>query len=288
MQTVYLDKRDRIRSWFTAPRTAAVVALTLAILFLPLWHQTVSARFLLEPVHQAVVRTTVPGEVTDVLVSEGQLVQAGQPLLRMTNTDLESLSAGSDEQLALTGVERVHAQLSHGDLGAANQQHLRAGADQSIADEESARLTARAPIPGVVSSARLHDLVGAYLDAGTLLTEIADTRQMRARIFVHEFEAGRVLPGQEVSLLPDGAFRSLRGAVDHVQVAPDDLPPAVENIRQITGGARLQYYIADAVLPNSGALRSGMTGTARIVIRRTSLAGILIRELRDFIDRKVW
>jgi multidrug efflux pump subunit AcrA (membrane-fusion protein) len=206
----------------------------------------------------------------------------------MTNTDLESLSAGSDEQLALTGVARVHALLSHGDLGAASQQHLRAGADQSIADEESARLTARAPIPGVVSSARLHDLIGAYLDAGTLLTEIADTRQMRARIFVHEFEAGRVLPGQDVSLLPDGAFASLRGAVENVQVAPNDLPPAVENIRQITGGARLQYYIADAVVPNSGFLRSGMTGTARIVIRRTSLAGILVRELRDFIDRKLW
>ena len=288
MQTVYLDKRDRIRSWFTAPRIAAVAAATLAILLLPLWHQTVSARFLLEPVRLAVVRTTVPGEVTDVFVSEGQSVQAGEPLLRMTNTDLESLSAGSGEQLALTGVERVHALLSHGDLGAASQQHLRAGVDQSIADEESARLTARAPIPGVVSSARLHDLVGAYLDAGTLLTEIADTQQMRARIFVHEFEAGRVLPGQDVSLLPDGAFASLRGAVENVQVAPNDLPPAVENIRQITGGARLQYYIADAVVPNSGFLRSGMTGTAKIVIRRTSLAGILVRELRDFIDRKLW
>jgi multidrug efflux pump subunit AcrA (membrane-fusion protein) len=288
MQTVYLDKRDRIRSWWTAPRIAAAVAASLAILFLPLWRQTVTARFLLEPVRMALVRTTVPGEVNDVFVTEGQWVQAGEPLLRMTSTDLESLSAGSGEQLALTGVERVQAQLSHGDLGATNQQHLRAGAEQSITAEESGRLIPRAPIPGVITTARLGDLMGSYLDAGTLLTGIADTSQMRARIFVHEFEAGRVHPGQHVSLLPDGAFASLGGAVDHVQVAPNDLPPAVESIRQITGGARLQYYIADAIVPNSGLLRSGMTGTAKIVIRKTSLAGILARELRDFVDRKLW
>jgi hypothetical protein len=31
-----------------------------------------------------------------------------------------------------------------------------------------------------------------------------------------------------------------------------------------------------------------MTGTARILVRRTSLAAIAARELRDFVDRKVW
>jgi len=47
-------------------------------------------------------------------------------------------------------------------------------------------------------------------------------------------------------------------------------------------------YIADVLLENDGSLRAGMTGTARIVVRRTSLAGIAAREIRDFVDRKLW
>ncbi|MGA7524287.1 MAG: HlyD family efflux transporter periplasmic adaptor subunit [Acidobacteriaceae bacterium] len=288
MSTVYLDKRDRVRSWLTGPRVAAGLTALLIFLFLPVWHETVSARFLLEPVHMAVVRTTVPGRVTAVLVHEGQRVRGGDALLRMANTDLDSARAGSREQVALTGAERVQAELAHGDLGAALQQRRRAGVDDVLAVEESDALVVRAPIDGVVTSARLHDLVGSYLDAGTPITGIADARAMRARIFVPEFAIGRVHPGASVSFLVDGMFGPRFGSVASLQPASGELPPAVEGTQQIKGGTSLEYYVADAVIVNRGSLQSGMTGSAKIVVRRASLATIGARVIREFVDRKVW
>jgi putative peptide zinc metalloprotease protein len=288
MQTVYLDKRDRVRSWLTGPRAVVGLTALLLLLCLPLWHETVTARFVLEPMHLAVVRTTVPGRVTAVLVDEGQRVRRGDSLLRMVNANLESARAGSSEQLALTGAERVQAQLGHGDLGEALQQHARAGVENSVALEESGALVARAPIDGVVTALRLHDLVGSYLDAGTLITGIADTRAMRARIFVPEFAVGRVHAGASVSFLLDGLFGPRFSTVANLQPMPGELPPGVESVQQIKGGVSLEYYVADAVLENNGALQIGMTGTAKVVVRRASLLGIAGRTMREFVDRKVW
>jgi putative peptide zinc metalloprotease protein len=182
MNTLYLDKRDRVRSWFTLPRIVASAAALLLFLFAPVWHQTVTARFLLEPVRQAVVRTMVPGRVTDVMVAEGQPVRAGDLLLRMANANLESERAGSRERYALTGAQGVQAQLAHGDLGPALEEHRRAGVDEAITANKFSELMPRAPIDGVVTTPRLRDLVGSYLDAGAIVTGVADTREMRARI----------------------------------------------------------------------------------------------------------
>jgi len=288
VRTVYLDKRDRVRSWLTGSRIWVGAAALLLLFFLPLFHQTVKARFLLEPVRLAAVRTTVPGRVTAVLVHEGQRVRAGQPLLRMENTLLESAGAGSGEQVALTGVERVQAQLNQRNLGPALEQQTRAGVEDAVALEESDQLVPRAPADGVVIAPRLRNLLGSYLAAGTTITGIADMRAMRVRIFVPEYAVGRVHPGEPVRLLTDGTFRPRTAAVAAIQPAPGELPPAVDSIREIKGGANLEYYIVETILPNDGSLRSGMTGTARIVVRRASAAQMTARVLRDFVDRKVW
>ena len=288
IRTVALDKRDRVRSWFTPWRTAAVLGALLLTLFLPVWHQTVTARFLLEPIRFAVVRSTVPGRVTSVLIHEGEFVRAGDTLLRMTSAPVNSARAGSGEDAALTGLERVQAQLSYADLGSALQQTARARAQQAVVLDQAAQLTPRAPIDGVVAAPRLGDLIGAYLPAGATITQIDDLGRMRARIFVPDFAIGRVRPGAAVSLLVDGTFRSREATVTALQPVAGELPPAVESIKEIKGGAQLEYYAVQAVMANDGSLRPGMTGTARIVVRRTSLAGRVARELRDFVERKVW
>ncbi|HEX4038449.1 MAG TPA: efflux RND transporter periplasmic adaptor subunit [Acidobacteriaceae bacterium] len=288
MQTVYLDKRDRVRAWLTGARLGVAAAVLLLLFFLPLFQETVKTRFLLEPVRLAMVRTTVPGRVTAVMVDEGQQVRAGEPLLRMENTSLESARAGSGEDFALTGVERVQAELNQRNLGSALEQHARAGVEEAVAAEESDQLVARAPTEGVVTSPRIRDLVGSYLAAGTLVTGIADLREMKARIFVPEYEVGRVRAGARIRMLTDGTFRAQTGWVADLQAAPGELPPAVDNIKQIKGGAKLEYYIADAILKNDGSLRGGMTGTAKIAVRRESLAAITARTMREFVERKVW
>jgi multidrug efflux pump subunit AcrA (membrane-fusion protein) len=168
------------------------------------------------------------------------------------------------------------------------QEHNRAGIEQSIVQEETDQLVPSAPIAGTVMTSRLEDLAGSYLDAGSTIAEIGETAQMRVRIFVLEYTVPRVQLGAGVNLLIDGGFSPIHSRVDDVQPAPEDLALALESTQKVKGAADLKYYIADALIPNDGSLRDGMTGTAKIMVQRRSIAGILSREIREFLDRKIW
>ncbi len=107
MKFVYLDKKDRIRAWFTLPRQIGAVAIVVVLLFLPLWHDSVQGRFVLEPVHQAKVRAEVPGMVDAVYAAEGQHVSMGAPLMQLRNLPLQSQVSRADADLR-TGHETSH------------------------------------------------------------------------------------------------------------------------------------------------------------------------------------
>ncbi len=98
LRTVYLDKRDRVRALLTLPVMVVGTAVLLAVVFVPMWHETITARFLLEPARQALVRSTVPGRVTAVLAREGEQVRAGDPLVTMTNADVDADRASAQEK----------------------------------------------------------------------------------------------------------------------------------------------------------------------------------------------
>ena len=288
MHTVYLDKRDRIHSLLSASRIAAALAVFALLIFLPVWHETITARFLLEPGQFAVVRTGVPGLVTAVLAREGKQVHAGDPLLTMANAHIESSLQASRERVDLTGVQQVQQLLLHDNFGPALRAQRLAGAQAAISSEQADQLVAKSPIDGVVTTPQLSDLAGSYLDAGVPVARIADLRSMRVLIYVPEYEVGRVRPDARVSLQMDGSFIPRRASVERIAPLAVDVPPAVETIKKIKGGASLGDYVVEAVAPNDGSLYDGMTGTAKIAVRRTSLAAIAFRSMRDAVDRKIW
>jgi len=288
IRTVYLDKKDRVHSWLTATRIASAVVVLLVLLFVPVLHETVTARFVLEPSRREIVRTIVPGRVESVFVVEGQTVLAGQPLVRMQNAQVEAARAKTQQDFALTGVERVQAQLAQADLGETTQEHTRAGLEQAVAQEEGEQLTPSAPLAGTVMTPHMRDLVGSYLDAGTTIAEIGETTQMRVRMFVLEYVVPRVQPGATVHLLVDGQFSPAYARVEDLQPAPEDLASALETVKTAKEGGILKYYVADALIPNDGSLHDGMTGTAKIAVQNRSIAGFIGKEAREFFDRKVW
>ncbi|HYL96179.1 MAG TPA: hypothetical protein VET69_10270, partial [Terriglobales bacterium] len=50
-----------------------------------------------------------------------------------------------------------------------------------------------------------------------------------------------------------------------------------------------QFYRVTALIPNtSHALKPGMTGTAKVLVVRRSMAGFAWESVRDFVQRKVW
>jgi hypothetical protein len=48
------------------------------------------------------------------------------------------------------------------------------------------------------------------------------------------------------------------------------------------------YYVVDVAVANPGSLRPGMSGDAKVFLRRQSLAGRAWETLRDAVARRIW
>jgi len=289
MKIVYLDKRERVKAWLTAPRIAALSAVALLVLVLPLWPDFVAGRFLLEPTREAIVRAEVPGTVAQVHAHEGQLVSAGQPLVRLTNLQLESATARADADLHLASDQSYQALLRYGNFGAAeyNRQEM-AERDRSLVRENS-QLQILSPISGIVVTPRLENLVGSYLEAGTPVAEVADPSTLTARVYIPEFGMKEVRLGAQVRLQLQSRVMPLTGTLASVAPASTEIAPGLIPTDQLKGITPPRFYVGSVLLGNSaGELREGMTGNAKILVARRSFAGLAWIFARDLVERRVW
>src|SRR6266851_7195870 len=122
MKMLYLDKKERVREWFTPVRLAISGATILLFLFLPIWPDFVQGPFILSAAQRVVLHATVPGTVASVSVQEGQRVSAGTQLLRMRNLELESQTAQAGAELSTATARATSAALRYADFGAAEQE----------------------------------------------------------------------------------------------------------------------------------------------------------------------
>jgi putative peptide zinc metalloprotease protein len=294
MKTAYADKRDRLlrSSWarFMTPAPVASLGIILvALFFVPFLHDTVRARFILEPVQRAVVRAEVPGTVVEVLVNEGDEVESCSQLLVLRNLDLESRQALMEADLQLARSRNTEAQMHYTAAGGKEQELQRDQQKSQMLAQEMRRLQLRSPIAGSVVSPRPADMLGSHLSAGAIAVEIADLSSLRARLYVPESEMREVRPGQTVSLRPDTFFRPISGQVDETAVASSEIEPGLEPKSEYKGLVAPRYYPVTVEEPNpEGKLKDGMTGTAKIYTVRRSLAGMAWGAASDFVRRKLW
>lgn len=289
MKIVYLDKRERVKAWLTAPRVAAISAAALVTLLLPIWPDVVNGRFTLEPTHKAIVRAEVPGTVAAVDAREGERVSAGQPLVQLTNLKLESAAAQANADLHLASERSYDGMLHYGNFGASEykrQEMLER--DRSLTNEIS-KLRVTTPISGIVVTPRLENLVGSYLEAGTPIAEVADPLTLTARIYIPEFDMKDVRLGAQVRLQPQSHMLPLNGSL--ASIAPDstEIEPGLIPKDQLKGITPPRFYVGSVFVKNSlGDLRDGMTGNAKILVARRSIAGLTWVFTRDLVERRIW
>jgi putative peptide zinc metalloprotease protein len=289
MQTVYTDKRDRLVGFMAPARIAILATVLVALLGIPYSRNAVHARFILEPVQRAVVRAEVPGTVVEVLVREGQLVEPGNPLLRLRNLDLESQQALLEADLQLARSRNTAAHMQYTSVGGREQEFQQDRQKSEILGKEVKQLQLLSPIRGNVVSPRPEDLLGSHLNAGATAVEIADLSSLRARLYVPENEIRDVRPGQQVRLRPDCSFRSISGVVADIGVASSEIDPGLEPKSQYKGLVAPRYYAVTVQEPNpESKLMYGMTGSAKIYTVRRSIAGVVWRAAADFARRKLW
>jgi putative peptide zinc metalloprotease protein len=289
MKFVYLDKKDRIAAWFTPRRTLVAVGVAGVFLALPLWHDSVTGRFYLEPDQIAIVRTHVPGVLTGIAANEGQYVGKGTRIAELRNLPLRSDAERSHAQLLLASERANAAALHYADYGqAASERKGISGESQSLA-AKSASLEISSPIAGTVMTPRLNDQVGSYLPEGTELVEIADLSRMRAKIYISEYDFSKIRMGARARVEITGLLRKWNADTVSAGANATEMDARLLDPNALRGMSAPHFFMVDLVIDNpDNLLKPGMMGVARVYGRRRSLAGLGWEGMQNFWSRKIW
>ena len=291
MKFLYLDKKDRIRAWFTPQHTAVALAVAAVFMVIPFWKESVAGKFVLEPVNETVVRAHVPGRVSEIFVREGDTVLAGSRLGILRNLPMESSLSGARVRLQLASSEVREAELHYRGYGDALKEKEQSDRQFEQASSMNAALVMTAPMAGTVITPKVQDRLGAYLEAGNEFVEIADLRRMRARIYTSEYDLYKIRMNAPARLQMDGLLRRRDGKVSLVSARPAETPTWAleEGGKEANADAPPQFYFVDIVLENPGSeLKPGMTGIAKVYGDRRSLGGMWLEAVKNFGGRKLW
>jgi putative peptide zinc metalloprotease protein len=288
VKTAYLNKQEQLWGWLSPSRLALTTALAAAVLLAPIWPEFVRAQFLMEPLRRAIIRAQVPGQVEQVFIHEGEQLAAGEPVAQLSNLALQSQAARvhSDLQIATAGT--VKAQLRYSDIAPAQQLRDQLTQQDRLLRQQVEALRLLSPISGVVTTPRPGDLRGSYVRPGQDVAEIADMSTMQARIFVPEFAMRDMRIGAPVKLLPNSSAAPITGTLDAVAPASTQTDPSLLAKSNLKGINLPDYYLGTVPFHNAGMVREGLTGTAKIFVRRRSLAGFIWEYLQDMFTHRVW
>jgi multidrug resistance efflux pump len=289
MNTFYLDKKERVRAWFTPRRRAIVAVLLLATLAVPISHEKVEGPFLLEPAEQAVIRAAVPGSVMAVYADEGQQLASGAPVARLRNLNLESEAAMALADFRQAAARATSAQLQYAGYGPAQRERQRLAERHRVLTDQTSHLQLVSPIVGTVVTPRLRDLVGSYIEAGTTVAEVADLSTMKARLYLPEHELRKIQVGTRASLRCNSLFGAVDGTVVSIAPIPWEIAPGLIDMSKYKGIRQPQFFVLTIAVPNpAGTLFSGMTGTAKVYGKRRSYGARLLEPVVQFLGGKLW
>ncbi|HTA58516.1 MAG TPA: efflux RND transporter periplasmic adaptor subunit [Candidatus Baltobacteraceae bacterium] len=289
MKFIYLDKKDRVIAWFTPQHSLLAASAVAVLLALPIWHDSIAGRFMLESPHVAIVRAHVPGVVESIKVREGEQVSAGQSLGELRNLRLTSGYEAARAQFLLASERAKEASREYKGFGAALKEKEQQGAQVRQYSEMDKALELSSPIDGTVVTPRAQDLSGVYLNPGQQLLEVADLSALRARIYVPEHEMYKLQPGARARLQVDGFLRKWTANSAAIGARPVEMPGGLSGNNGLNGVSPLHFYLVDLEVANQDfQLRPGMTGMARIYGQRRSLAGLGWEWTSNFWGRKLW
>jgi GAF domain-containing protein/multidrug resistance efflux pump len=234
-----------------AQRAALVVG---ALILIP-WPMRVGTDATVVSGERRVVSAIGGGVIQHVYVREGDVVQPGQILAQLDNSDDRVKLAQAQEALAQARHELAESEFRN-DPSAAGQAKIQADLHQAEVDLEQQRVTEsllRAPIGGLVVTNKIEDKSGSYLHSGDAFGEIIAQDQMAAEMSVPETDLNLVKSGAKTALKLN-AFPTItfQGRVDRLGA-------------QTHGEAGEQYFIVRSTFGNvGGRARIGMAGRARI------------------------
>ena len=276
--------REKLRHLF-GPRhpglklAAIVVATALAFLIVARGDFRVSAGSVLEPQLQLAATAPFNGYIREAPVRAGDLVKQGALLARLDDRDLklERLKGLSQQEELNKQVRQAFAERNLAQVQIVTAQLEAARAQVARIDEQLQRTTVSAPFDGVVVSGDLSQQLGAPVERGTVLFEVAPLSQFRLVLKVDERDVAYVQTGQRGTLLLS-AFADDPIGFEVTKITPVSTPREGKNFFRVEGQL-------DRTDPR---MRPNMEGVGKVDIARRSYLWIWTRQVVDSLRLLAW
>lgn len=267
------------------PRRLSWKLLALALMALTVAAATITGPFRLKA--DAVLRGEVQraavapfaGYIRTGPLRAGDRVEEGAVLARLDDTDLrlEELRWQSEIDRLIAQSRSALAQYDRTEVALLEAQIEQARARLDLTRARLARTEIRAPIAGLIVMGDLSQRLGAPVQEGEVLFEIARLDTWRIDLYLDERDLRHVA-------LDQGGRIALTGQPD------SDLP---FDLTRITPVAELRdgvntFRLEAALAGDPAGLRPGMTGVARIDAGEALLAWIWTRRLLDWMRQTLW
>jgi multidrug resistance efflux pump len=239
----------------------------------------IDAEAKLEGTVQRVVVAPFDGYIAEAPVRAGDIVERDQLLARLEDRDLKlEYAKWSGERAQLLRSQREalarHERAEHSILHARREQ---AEAELALAEEKLARTQLKAPLAGIVLSGDLSQSLGAPIERGEVLFEVAPLDAYRIMLQVDERDIAHVQPGQQGELALSGLPHQ-RHAFSVEKILP------VSTARD--GG---NFFRVEARLTGpADSLRPGMAGVGKIDAGEHRLIWIWTHGLMDGLRLAIW
>jgi multidrug efflux pump subunit AcrA (membrane-fusion protein) len=258
--------------------TASVVLLAAVLILTPVDYR-VSAKTVIEGEVQRVVAAPFEGFLGAAHARAGDAVKAEQLLAQLDDRELrieEARWSSERDQYE----NRLREAMANHDLVAIQvlEAQLRQAASQlALVTEKIARSKLIAPFDGLVISGDLSQQIGAPVEMGQKLFEIAPLASYRVILQVDEREIRHVRIGQSGRLVMTGI------AGEPMDFAVAKVTP-VATARDGANFFRVEAALSDA----SPRLRPGMEGVGKIEVGRRSLWWVLTHGFTDWLRLTLW
>jgi multidrug efflux pump subunit AcrA (membrane-fusion protein) len=258
---------------------AIVLAALVAFLTLAKGDVRVSAATVLEPQLQLAATAPFNGYIREAPARAGDLVKKGALLARLDDRELklERLKYLSQEEEFTKQMRSAFADRNHAQVQILTAQLEQAKAQVARVEEQLQRTALSAPFDGVVVSGDLSQQLGAPVERGTVLFEIAPLSEFRLVLKTDERDIAYLQPGQRGTLLL-AAFPDDPIGFEVAKITPVSTPRDGKN-----------YFRIEAKLDRTDPrMRPNMEGVGKVDIDRRRYIWIWTRQVVDALRLIAW
>jgi hypothetical protein len=239
----------------------------------------VSAKAVLEGRVQRAVPAPFEGFIAMAPAKAGDLVHAGDVLATLDDHDLQLDRVrwqSEHERLVLKSREAM-AKHDPGTSGQIDAQLRQTDAQAALTAEKLGRTKIVSPIDGILVSGDLSQSIGAPVDTGKVLYEVAPLDDYRVIVRLDERDIRYVKAGQTGTLLLHG-------------MTGGSVPFTVQRVTSVaeTDGGHNTFRIEGELNDAPASLRPGMEGIGKIEIAARSYAWVWTRTLMDWVRMQIW